>query len=163
MRLAWIVTAGLLAGCAPEMAPVAAPAPAETVTVTAVPEPAPTVTVTVTEYPEPEPEPVDAVPVYVAPDPATVAQFIKSVFSAYLDRLPNQHEMQTHLAWYLDEHQYGGDTDARYHEMFEREYAAELQFLRDKEQAQQNRENWEESSNATSCYATQRRTDCDDD
>lgn len=131
-------------GCADEPVRVSAPAPAATVTVRPSPEPAPTVTIIErTVRPSPEPEPVEPAvegPVYVAPDPATVARMVKGVFRERLNRDPDQAEMRWHLDWYMAEDRQGGDTDARWLEMFEREYAAELDFVADKQREQERRE-----------------------
>lgn len=151
----------LLGGCATETVPAAAPVPRETVIVTA--EPAPTVTVAVTETAEPEPEPVAAAPVYVAPDPAAVAQFIKGVFADRLGRSPASAELQSHIDWYMEEHTYGGDTDARYLEMFEVMYGSEMDFLQDKEDAQRSRESVQGGADTMSCMSNPDQYQCEDD
>lgn len=135
-----LVLAGLvLAACsAPPTTEVAAPSPTET-EATATPRSL------ATEADEPSPTPpptTEPARVYVAPDPASVRGFLRDLWSLYLDREPERDELDTWTAYYLalDREAWEAEADgqawdvgARIVESFEEAYAAERDFIEDRQ------------------------------
>lgn len=81
-------------------------------------------------------------PPYVAPDPATVRQFVRSVFAERLERAPDDSELEHSVNWYLAEDRKGGDTRSRFLEWFEQAYAGEIGVVERRREQQQCEEDY---------------------
>lgn len=124
-----------------------------------------------------EPEEAAVVPeaaperVYVSPDPATVRGWLRGLWNDYLNRDPDSQELDGWTDYYLGVHREAWeaeargerwDVEARVREAFEREYAAERDFVEDKDRAKESRESVQGGSDTMACMSNPDDPRCDD-